>query len=75
MRHMGACSVCQHHESWNDSLAILVSEQSCESMLPSLNHGVLELYSRAAIIGVLSEYWALQAVVWVDREAEFSDRG
>jgi hypothetical protein len=53
MRHMGACSVCQNHESGHDSLAILVSGQSWESMLASLNPGVLELYSRADIIGVL----------------------
>jgi hypothetical protein len=75
MRHMGACSVCQHHESGHDSLATLVSGQSWESMLASLNPGVLELYSRDDIIGVLPEYGTPQEAVWVDREAEFSDHG
>jgi hypothetical protein len=57
MRHMGACLVCQHHESGHDSLATLVSGQSWESMLASLNPGVLELYSRDDIIGILPGVW------------------
>jgi len=44
-------------------------------MLSSLNLGVLELYSRDDIIGVLPEYGTPQEAVWVDREAEFSDHG
>jgi hypothetical protein len=74
-RHMGACLVCQHHESGHDSLATLVSVLSWESMLASLDPGVLELYSRADIIGILSEYGTPQATVWVGREVEFSDHG
>ena len=74
MRHIGACSVCQHYDRGHDSLVALVSGQSWESMLASLNLGVLELYNRADIIGVLPEYETSQATVWVDREAEFSDR-
>jgi hypothetical protein len=46
MRHMGACLVCQHHESGHDSVATLVSVLSWESMLASLDPGALEIYSR-----------------------------
>ena len=75
MGHMGACLVCQHHESGHDSLATLVSGMSWESMLASLDPGVLELYSRVDIIGILSEYGTLEATVWVGKEAEFRDHG
>jgi hypothetical protein len=44
-------------------------------MLASLNPGVLEIYSRAGIIGVLQEYGTPQAAVWINREVEFSDHG
>jgi hypothetical protein len=44
-------------------------------MLASLNHGVLELYSRVDVIGVLSEYGTPQAIMWVGREAKFNDYG
>jgi hypothetical protein len=63
MRHMGACLVSHHHESRCDSLATLISGQSWEGMLASLNLGILELYSRDDIIGILSKYGEPQEVV------------
>jgi hypothetical protein len=75
MRQMGAFLVCQHQESWHDSLATLVSIFSWESMLASLDFDALEIYSRDDIIEVLLEHGTPQAVVWVGREAEFSDHG
>jgi hypothetical protein len=54
MRHMGACLVSQHHDLGHDSLATLVSRLSWESMVASLDLGVLELYSRVDIIGILA---------------------
>jgi hypothetical protein len=74
-RHMEACSVGQHHESRHDSLATLVSGQSWEIMLASLDPGILNLYSRVDIIGILLEYGTPQAAMWVGREAEFIDHG
>jgi len=44
---MGACLICQHQDSGHDSLATLVSVMIWESMLASLNPGVIELYNRA----------------------------
>jgi hypothetical protein len=44
-------------------------------MLASLDPGVLELYSRVDIIGILPEHGTPQEVVWVGREVEFSDHG
>jgi hypothetical protein len=75
MRNLGACSICQHHKSGHDSLATLVSVLSWDSMLASLDPGALEIYSRADIIGILLEHGTSQEVVWVGREAEFSDHG
>jgi hypothetical protein len=75
MRHMGACLVGHHHKLGNDTLATLVLGKSWESMLEYLDPSVLELYSRVDIIGILSEYGTSQKVVWIDREAEFSDHG
>lgn len=75
MRHMGACLVCQHHESGHDSLATLVSVLGWESMIASLDPGVLELYSRVDTIGIVPEYGTPQAAVGVGKEAEFSEHG
>jgi len=55
MRHMGACLVCQHHESGHDSLATLILGKSWESMIASLDPSILELYSSVDIIGILPE--------------------
>jgi hypothetical protein len=44
-------------------------------MLASLNPGVLEIYSRVDIIGILTEHGTSQRAVWIDREDEFNDYG
>jgi hypothetical protein len=75
MRHMGACLVCQHHESGHESVATIVSVLSWESMLASLDPGELQIYSKDDITRILLEHETLQSTLWIGMEAKFSDYG